>query len=711
MKKIWFVIFVLLVFCLTGVVLHRAVFAGSVPTGSLIKGSGSAVYYITKDGKRHAFPNERIYFSWYQNYASVQTISDASMSSFPLGSNVTYRPGTRLVKVQSDPKVYAVDAPNVLRWVTTEQVASALYGSTWNTKVDDLSDAFFTNYTVGAPLSDTSTYVPTAVTAAWPTIQSLVDGVAVNGNTNTNVPANSNINSPLNTNVNSNTNTPILNTNTNGNTNTPTPTASAPGSALVVTVDRSVVKNSAVKKLLGISFDGRTSIVSGGSGAIPAGYIDPKTDTWYPAIQPLWSRVPVTTVRYPGNLVVIGWNWKSSIGPVASRKAEVFGPGAPAQIMHFGFDEFMNEMTVVRGLPASDVQIMVNIYPTAAEPNAADSAADFVEYANAPNNGSNPRGGTDWAAVRAANGHAAPYGIKIWNIGNEPWTPKELNFDPAKYIPLALPIIDEMRKVDPTIRITLPAVGDANTKWNQGILNSTSLSGKFSGLSPHFFYDADNATQSPSVDKSKAALLSLTAAAKAKGLVVFLGDHASAIQTNSSGSPVSDPNRAMQWEGALVTADFLAMATQIDNVERGNFWIYGYPQATWAPIRMNADGTYTFTAAAQIYEWFHSFFLDQSHAATVTTVSGATVTTTRPAVFSSADQKKVHVLLVNTSLQTDEKAVAPSIPGYVLTKATTATATSMTSDTMQKTTVVAGSDTTYPVPHAGLLLFEYTKSS
>ena len=48
----------------------------------------------------------------------------------------------------------------------------------------------------------------------------------------------------------------------------------------------------------------------------------------------------------------------------------------------------------------------------------ANEAADLVEYMNAPA-GTNPRGGTAWADVRAANGHAAPYGIKYWEIGNE----------------------------------------------------------------------------------------------------------------------------------------------------------------------------------------------------------------------------------------------------------------------------------------------------
>ncbi|TWD82556.1 hypothetical protein FB561_3689 [Kribbella amoyensis] len=53
----------------------------------------------------------------------------------------------------------------------------------------------------------------------------------------------------------------------------------------------------------------------------------------------------------------------------------------------------------------------------------AQDAADYVEYMNAPSDGAatNPNGGTDWAEVRAANGHPAPYGIKTWEYGNEPF--------------------------------------------------------------------------------------------------------------------------------------------------------------------------------------------------------------------------------------------------------------------------------------------------
>lgn len=120
-------------------------------SGSLVKASGPAVYYLL-DGKRYVFPNERIFFSWYADFGSVVTVSDAELASYLLGGNVTYRPGGRLVKVTTDPKTYAVEKGGILRWITSEDVARALYGDDWNTQVDDLSDAYFLNYLIGRPV-------------------------------------------------------------------------------------------------------------------------------------------------------------------------------------------------------------------------------------------------------------------------------------------------------------------------------------------------------------------------------------------------------------------------------------------------------------------------------------------------------------------------------------------------------------------------------
>jgi len=136
--------------------------AASLAGGDLIKlpddrnpdtTADSAVYYYGADGKRYVFPNSQAYFTWYADFSSVKTVSAAELAAIPLGGNVVYRPGTRLVKITSDPNVYAVEPGGVLRWIQSEAVAKALYGDQWNQRVDDIPDAFFFNYTIGAPLA------------------------------------------------------------------------------------------------------------------------------------------------------------------------------------------------------------------------------------------------------------------------------------------------------------------------------------------------------------------------------------------------------------------------------------------------------------------------------------------------------------------------------------------------------------------------------
>jgi hypothetical protein len=121
--------------------------------GKLSTQEDSAVYYVGADGKRHAFPNSKVYFTWYSNFDGVVVITPSQLASIPLGTNVRYKPGSRMVKFTTDPKVYAVDVNSTLRWVKTEALAIALYGENWNTKIDDISDAFFSNYGFGADIS------------------------------------------------------------------------------------------------------------------------------------------------------------------------------------------------------------------------------------------------------------------------------------------------------------------------------------------------------------------------------------------------------------------------------------------------------------------------------------------------------------------------------------------------------------------------------
>lgn len=140
------------------------------PAGAGVNDPCKAVYYYGSDGRRHAFPNERTYFTWYANFDAVVTVNGAFMASIPLGSNVTYHPGVRMVKFTTVNTVYAVARRGLLRPIASEAVAAALYGANWNRQIDDISDAFYANYTYGASINNASDFNPSAESAAVTTI-------------------------------------------------------------------------------------------------------------------------------------------------------------------------------------------------------------------------------------------------------------------------------------------------------------------------------------------------------------------------------------------------------------------------------------------------------------------------------------------------------------------------------------------------------------
>lgn len=145
----------------------------SIEPGDLIRGQTfSAVYYMGEDGFRYVFPNQKTYDTWYSNFNDVKFISDSDLGKIQIGGNVTYRPGVKMIKIDTDPSTYAVAANGTLRHVTSEAVATSLYGADWNKHIDDVPDGFFTNYTIGDAIESASDYSPATATASATTINS-----------------------------------------------------------------------------------------------------------------------------------------------------------------------------------------------------------------------------------------------------------------------------------------------------------------------------------------------------------------------------------------------------------------------------------------------------------------------------------------------------------------------------------------------------------
>lgn len=129
-----------------------------------------SVYYYGQDGKRYAFPNAKVFFTWYENFDGVKIVTSEELGAIQLGGNVRYRPGVRMVKFTTLNRVYAVSKGGILRWIMTEEVATALYGEDWNTQIDDIADTFYGNYTFGEDIAEANGYARASEQGAASTI-------------------------------------------------------------------------------------------------------------------------------------------------------------------------------------------------------------------------------------------------------------------------------------------------------------------------------------------------------------------------------------------------------------------------------------------------------------------------------------------------------------------------------------------------------------
>lgn len=132
-----------------------------VPLSSVISMDGERLYWYARDGKRYRFIDERVFHTWFPpevSYPHVYKISPTDLATIYIGGNVTYKPGTKLIKVKSDPKHYAISKGGRIHWVETDNLAKALFGENWKDFVDEVPDVFFVNYSIGKPITRVSDY-------------------------------------------------------------------------------------------------------------------------------------------------------------------------------------------------------------------------------------------------------------------------------------------------------------------------------------------------------------------------------------------------------------------------------------------------------------------------------------------------------------------------------------------------------------------------
>lgn len=130
---------------------------------SSVKGWEDSYYWYDPDQKRYAFTSEQSFGSWFPGTPTgVVEASISELAPITLGGAVYHRPGTRLLKFESSPDVYAVARYGMLRRLATEQVALELYGEDWATRIDELPVTDYVLYHFGAEITDAAEYDRTA---------------------------------------------------------------------------------------------------------------------------------------------------------------------------------------------------------------------------------------------------------------------------------------------------------------------------------------------------------------------------------------------------------------------------------------------------------------------------------------------------------------------------------------------------------------------
>ena len=177
-------------------------------------------------------------------------------------------------------------------------------------------------------------------------------------------------------------------------------------------------------------------------------------------------------IRWPGGNVAQDYRWLWGVGPRDERVtwSNLSWKNEP-EPGDFGTDEFV---MFARAL-GTEPSITVNVEGRGA--TVAEAAA-WVEYCNGPAT-------SKYGAMRAANGHPAPFGVKYWEVGNEIWGNWVRGHSDAEtYARNYNRYAQAMRAVDPSIKLI--AVGDNDMKWNRTVLREAGRDIDY--LAIHHYY-------------------------------------------------------------------------------------------------------------------------------------------------------------------------------------------------------------------------------
>ncbi|PYR54931.1 MAG: alpha-N-arabinofuranosidase [Acidobacteria bacterium] len=162
-------------------------------------------------------------------------------------------------------------------------------------------------------------------------------------------------------------------------------------------------------------------------------------------------------IRWPGGSFASTYKWQDGVGPLASR---VYHPneiwGGYSDYYGFGTDEYL-ELTRQLG---ADPLIVLPAPDDA--PASVEYAMNWVHYVNDPP-------ATTWGRTRARNGHPEPYGVRYFQIDNEPMNN---GFTPERYAAIVNLYASHLRQIVPgAVIIACGQKRSNDTAWSEKVLD------------------------------------------------------------------------------------------------------------------------------------------------------------------------------------------------------------------------------------------------
>jgi alpha-N-arabinofuranosidase len=306
----------------------------------------------------------------------------------------------------------------------------------------------------------------------------------------------------------------------------------------------------------------------------------------------LLRELSATIYRWPGGNFVSGYDFRDGVGDRDRRPPRKNMAWTGVEHNDFGTDEFVDLCVELGAAP------MITVNSGFGD---AHSAAQWVEYVN----GSTDTFGGGW---RRDNGHAEPYGVRHWCVGNEMFGDWQLGFMPVwQYIIKHRLFAEAMWSVDRDL--VLIGVGDLQTinegrdaeqvakgkAWSHRMLEGAA--DRMSLISEHLY-----GGRLPWKDQ------------QCSGVKEHVGELRQAIRRRAEG------HRELQARIESLEGRIVPIA-----LDEWNYWHRGYQYGELGCAYDLADGL---GVAAGLHEYFrHTDIIHMAHYAQTVNVIGAIKTT------------------------------------------------------------------------------------